>query len=70
MKTRKISTIEFFLEQCEPQYEFDVGFHKINGIWMRDRVKINGVEPDCRAVDIREMEIIVRRICDFQIVHL
>ena len=56
MKTRKISSIEFFLEQCEPQYEYDVGFHKINGIRMRDRVLIDGEEPDCRAIDIREFD--------------
>ena len=54
MKKRDFSTIEFFLERREPQYGYDdVGFHNINGVWMRDRVKINGKEPDCRAIDIR-----------------
>lgn len=56
MKKRKIASIEFFLEPFEPEDEFDVGSHKINGIWMRDRVKINGEKPDCRAIDIREFE--------------
>ena len=59
MKKRDFSSIEFFLEQREPQYETDVGFHKINGVWMRDRVKINGEEPDCRAIDIREFDKIL-----------
>ena len=59
MKTRDFSCIEFFWEQCEPQYETDVGFHKINGVWMRDRVKINGEEPDCRAIDVREFDKIL-----------
>ena len=57
MKKRDFSTIEFFLERREPQYGYDdVGFHNINGVWMRDRVKINGKEPDCRAIDIREFD--------------
>ena len=56
MKKRKIASIEFFLEPCEAGDKFDVGFHKINGIWMRDGVKINGEEPDCPAVNIREFE--------------
>ena len=66
MKTRKISTIEFFWEQCEPQYGYDVGFHKINGVWMRARVKINGEEPDCRAIDIREFDKMLAAPGDYE----
>ena len=66
MKSRKISSIEFFLEQREPQYDYDVGFHKINGIWMRDRVKIDGEEPDCRAIDTREFDKMLAAPGDYE----
>ena len=66
MKKRKISTIEFFWEHCEPQYGYDVGFHKINGVWMRARVKINGEEPDCRAIDIREFDKMLAAPGDYE----
>lgn len=66
MKIRDFSCIEFFVEQCEPHFETDVGFHLINGVWMRDRVKINGKEPDCRAIDISEFEKMLAAPGDYE----
>ena len=56
MKQKKLSTIRFFLEQVSkaPLFDDAAGFHKINEQWFRDRVEINGMQPDCPAVDIKE----------------
>lgn len=57
MKEREIEQIEFFFRKAShtPQDD-EIGFRLINGIWMQDRVRINGVEPDCPAVDFKEFE--------------
>lgn len=55
-KQRKISTIRFFREEAPrpPSHTFDIGFIKIDGKWMRDRVEIDGKVINCSpAVDFR-----------------
>lgn len=56
MAQRKISTIRFFLEKVSeaPVWDECTGYHKINGEWFRDRMEIDGVQPNCPAIDIKE----------------
>lgn len=58
MGKRKISTIRFFAEKVSvaPQNGDNTGFHKAGPQWFRDRVEINGTEPDAPAVDIKVFE--------------
>lgn len=64
-KRRKFDGISFYREVASPRFDGDRGYVMIDGIWMRDRVKINGEEPDCPAVDVSEFERMLRKPGDY-----
>ena len=57
-KRRKFDGITFFREVAPepPKPGYECGFIMVDGVWMRDRVKINGEESDCPAIDFSEFE--------------
>ena len=64
-KRRKFDGIRFYREVASPRFDGDRGYVMIDGVWMRDRVKINGEEPDCPAVDVSEFERMLRKPGDY-----
>ena len=68
MKVRKISTISFLLEKVSkaPLEGYTAGYHQINGEWFRDRVEIDGIRPECPAVDINEFYRMLRSPGDYE----
>jgi len=66
-KRRKFDGISFYREVAPqpPRPGYEHGYIMIDGVWMRDRVKINGEEPDCPAIDISEFERMLQRPGDY-----
>ena len=68
MKERKISTIKIFQEKVPaPLENYDHGYHKIDGSWFRDRIEIDGIQPDCPAIDIKEFRRILQAPGDYEL---
>ena len=66
-KRRKFDGIRFFREKAKfpPQYTGDVGYILINDQWMTDEVEINGIRPDCPAVDLNEFHKMLQAPGDY-----
>ena len=55
VKKREISTISFFLEPSDvPLKDYEMGYYRISGKWFKLQMTIDGVCPDCPAIDIKE----------------
>ena len=67
-KRRKFDDIAFYREVAPSpplSGSYMCGYLMVDGVWMRDRVKINGEEPDCPAIDFSEFERMLEKPGDY-----